>query len=231
MKDPDQTPHDLEKQPEKIGQLLLKHTQLTEEQLNEALELQESSEILLGQILLQKGYIQPHDIIKVICYQIDIPYIQVINVEEVDPEITQNIPINYAKHHEILPILETDHTVTLLMSDPFNSDTVNDIREIFKKEVEVVVSSPAQVQNVINQIYERATKTMVDSLEEEFDEALDLEGPIDILDADADEAPVIRFVNSVIFRAVKEKTSDIHIEPYERETIYRFRINGIMTEV
>ena len=92
MKDPDQTPHDLEKQPEKIGQLLLKHTQLTEEQLNEALELQESSEILLGQILLQKGYIQPHDIIKVICYQIDIPYIQVINVEEVDPEITQNIP-------------------------------------------------------------------------------------------------------------------------------------------
>jgi general secretion pathway protein E len=231
LKDPDQTTHDIEKQPEKIGQLLLKHTQLTEEQLNEALEIQESTEMLLGQILLQKGYIQPHDIIKVICYQIDIPYIQVINVEEVDPEITQNIPINYAKHHEVLPILETDITVTLVMSDPFNSDTVNDIREIFKKEVEVVVSSPAQVQNAINQVYERATKTMVDSLEEEFDEALDLEGPIDILDADADEAPVIRFVNSVIFRAVKEKTSDIHIEPYERETIYRFRINGIMTEV
>ena len=229
MKDPDQTPHDLEKQPEKIGQLLLKHTQLTEEQLNEALEIQESTEMLLGQILLQKGYIQPHDIIKVICYQIDIPYIQVINVEEVDPEITQNIPINYAKHHEILPVLETDLTVTLMMSDPFNSDTVNDIREIFKKEVEVVVSSPAQVQNASNQTYERATKTMADSLEEEFDEALDLEDPIDILDADADEAPVIRFVNSVIFRAVKEKTSEIHIEPYERETIYRFRINGIMT--
>ncbi|RLA65399.1 MAG: type II secretion system protein GspE [Epsilonproteobacteria bacterium] len=231
MKDPDQTPHDLETQPEKIGQLLLKHTQLTEEQLNEALELQESSGMLLGQILLQDGYIQPHDIIKVICYQIDIPYIQVINVEEVDPEITQNIPINYAKHQEILPILETDLTITIVMSDPFNFDTINDIREIFKKEVEIVVSSPAQVQNGINQVYERATKTMVDTLEEEFDEALDLEGPIDILDANADEAPVIRFVNSVIFRAVKEKTSDIHIEPYEKETIYRFRINGIMTEV
>ena len=59
---------------------------------------------------------------------------------------------------------------------------------------------------------------MVATLEDEFDDSLDLDGPIDILDADADEAPVIRFVNSVIFRAVKEKTSDIHIEPYERET-------------
>ena len=71
MKDPDQTSHDLEHQPEKIGQLLLKHTQLTEEQLEEALELRSSSGMLLGQILLQKGLIQPHDIIKVICHQID----------------------------------------------------------------------------------------------------------------------------------------------------------------
>jgi general secretion pathway protein E len=60
---------------------------------------------------------------------------------------------------------------------------------------------------------------------------LDLDGPIDILDASADEAPVIRFVNSIIFRAVKESASDIHIEPYEKEVIYRFRINRVMTEI
>ena len=67
--------------------------------------------------------------------------------------------------------------------------------------------------------------------DQEFEENLDLDGPIDILDATADEAPVIRFVNSIIFRAVKERASDIHIEPYERDTVYRFRINGVMTEV
>jgi general secretion pathway protein E len=93
------------------------------------------------------------------------------------------------------------------------------------------VSSPVQLQNAINKVYERATKQVVDILEDQFEEGYDLEGPIDILDANADEAPVIRFVNSIIFRAVKEKTSDIHIEPYERETVYRFRINGIMTEI
>ncbi len=218
-------------QPEKIGQLLLKHTNLTEEQLNEALELQASSGMLLGQILLKKNYIQPHDIIKVICHQIDIPYLTSINVDEINPEITQNIPINYAKNHECLPTLETEFSVSVVVSDPFNSDTINDLREIFKKDIEILVSSPPQIQNAINKVYERATKQVVDILEEEFEEGFDLEGPIDILDATADEAPVIRFVNSIIFRAVKEKTSDIHIEPYERETVYRFRINGIMTEI
>jgi general secretion pathway protein E len=218
-------------QPEKIGQLLLKHTSLTEEQLNEALEMQASSGMLLGQILLKKNYIQPHDIIKVICHQIDIPYLTSINVDEVNPEITQNIPINYAKNHECLPILETEFSVSVVISDPFNFDTINDLREIFKKDIEILVSSPVQLQNAINKVYERATKQVVDILEEQFEEGYDLEGPIDILDANADEAPVIRFVNSIIFRAVKEKTSDIHIEPYERETVYRFRINGIMTEI
>jgi general secretion pathway protein E len=218
-------------QPEKIGQLLLKHTNLTEAQLNEALELQASSGMLLGQILLKKNYIQPHDIIKVICHQIDIPYLTSINVDEVNPEITQSIPINYAKNHECLPILETEFSVSVVISDPFNFDTINDLREIFKKDIEVLVSSPAALQNAINKVYERATKQVVDILEEKFEEGYDLEGPIDILDAGADEAPVIRFVNSIIFRAVKEKTSDIHIEPYERETVYRFRINGIMTEI
>src|SRR5690606_17973788 len=79
---------------------------------------------------------------------------------------------------------------------------------------------------------EKASRNLVNSIEdEEFEENLDLEGPIDILDASEDDAPVIRFVNSIIFRAVKERASDIHIEPYERETVYRFRINGVMTEI
>ena len=95
----------------------------------------------------------------------------------------------------------------------------------------MIVSSPLRVQDAINRVYEKANRNVVETLEDEFDENLDLDGPIDILDSGADEAPVIRFVNTIIFRAVKEKASDIHIEPYEKETVYRFRINGIMTEI
>ncbi len=216
---------------EKIGQLLLKHTNLTDDQLEEALEIQHESGMLLGEILLKKNYIHPHDIIKVICHQVNIPYIIDLKLDEIDPNLTLNISINYAKQHELLPILETETSLTLLMTDPFNFDAINDIQEIFKKEIKLVISSPLKIQDAINRIYERANRNVVDTIEGEFDEALDLDGPIDILEAGADEAPVIRFVNSIIFRAVKERASDIHIEPYEKEVVFRFRVNRVMREV
>lgn len=226
--------HMLEKvegQKEKIGELLLKHTALTQDQLREALEIQQESGMLIGEILLRKNYIHPHDIIKVICHQVSIPYINEIKIEEVDPNIVTPLPINYAKQQEVLPILETDYTVTVVVTDPFNFDVINDMQEIFKKEIKLLVTSPLKLSEAVNRVYEKANRNIVDTLEDEFDESLDLDGPIDILDAGADEAPVIRFVNSIIFRAVKERASDIHIEPYEKETIYRFRINRTMTEI
>ncbi len=222
----------VEHQKEKIGELLVKHTPLTRAQLEEALELQRAEGGLLGEILLRKNYIHPHDIIKVICHQIDVPYVAELKVDEIDPNLVKDLSINYAKHHEVLPILETDHTVTVAMSNPFSFNAVNDLHAIFKKEVKTVVTSPARIQDAINRVYEKANRNLVDDIgDEEFEENLDLEGPIDILDATADEAPVIRFVNSIIFRAVKERASDIHIEPYDKETVYRFRINGVMQEV
>lgn len=215
----------------KIGELLLQYTSLTEEQLEEALSLQKEENKLLGEILLSKNFIHPHDITKVLCHQIEIPYISEIKVDEVDINLVMNISINYAKHHELLPLLETDNSVSVVMSDPFDFNAINDLNGIFKKEINIVVSTPLKVQDAINKVYEKANQNLVDTIEDEFEENLDLDGPIDILDASADEAPVIRFVNSIIFRAVKERASDIHIEPYEKEVVYRFRINRVMTEI
>jgi general secretion pathway protein E len=217
--------------PGRIGELLLEHTSLSEDQLKEALRLQEESGMMIGEILLKKNYIHPHDIVRVICVQMNIPYITDLKVDEVDPNITLDIPINYAKQNELLPILSTDEFVTIAISDPFNFDAINDLQEIFKREIKLIVCPPLKIQDAINRVYEKTTRDIVGTLENEFDESLDLDGPLDILDAGADEAPVIRFVNSVIFRAVKEGASDIHIEPYERETVYRFRVNGIMSEI
>ena len=215
----------------KIGDLLVEHTSLTKEQLDEALEIQKDSGMSVGEILLKKNYLHPHEITKVICLQIGIPYLEEIKVSEVDPLISQEIPINYAKYHNVLPIYETQGHVTVAVTDPFKSEVLHDIHNIFRKEVIVTCTSPLKLQDAINRIYERGKGKMVDSIEDEFEETLDLDGPIDILDAKADEAPVIRFVNSIIFRAVKEGASDIHVEPYEKDVIYRFRINGVMQEV
>lgn len=222
----------VERSKEKIGELLVRHTSLTRPQLEDALESQRMEGGLLGAILLKKNYIHQHDLIKIVCLQIGIPYQIEIKVDEIDANVVKDLSINYSKLHEVLPCLETDFSVTVLMSNPFNFNVVNDLHMIFKKEIKIICTTPSRIQDAINRVYEKANRNIVDSIEdEEFEENLDLEGPIDILDATADEAPVIRFVNSVIFRAVKERASDIHIEPYDRETVYRFRINGVMTEI
>lgn len=231
MKINDEHIQKVENNKQKIGELLLQYTTLTQEQLDEALEIQAQEHQLLGDILLKKNYIHPHDIVKVLCHQIDIPYLSEIKIDDIDPSIVSEISINYAKHHEVLPILASDYSVTLAMSDPFDFNAINDLTGIFKKKVHIVVATPLKIQDAINRIYEKANQNLVDTIEDEFEENLDLDGPIDILDASADEAPVIRFVNSIIFRAVKERASDIHIEPYEKEVVYRFRINRVMTEI
>ena len=221
----------VENNKQRIGQLLLQHTSLTEEQLQEALDIQKEEHRLLGDILLTKNYIHPHDIVKVLCHQVEIPYLNELKIDEIDPAIVRDISINYAKQHEVLPILESEYSVTLAISDPFDFNAINDLTGIFKKKIDIVVVSPLKIQDAINRVYEKANRNIVDSIEDEFEENLDLDGPIDILDASADEAPVIRFVNSIIFRAVKERASDIHIEPYEKEVVYRFRVNRVMTEI
>ena len=219
----------VEGQKVKIGELLLRYTNLTEEQLQNALDMQKESGMLIGDILLKKNFIHPHDIVKVICHQINIPYIGEIKIDEIEQGLVENIPIITAKTNELIPVLKTDYSVSVVMSDPFNMDVVNDLQKLFQREVKILVCSPLKIQEAINRVYEKINRDLVDSLEDEFSESLDLDGPIDILDAGADEAPVIRFVNSIIFRSVKEGASDVHIEPYERESVYRFRINGIMT--
>jgi general secretion pathway protein E len=232
MKMTDEFAATLESSKEKIGELLLKHSALTRLQLEEALDLQRNEGGLIGDILIRKNFINTNDLTRVVCLQIGIPYTTEIKVDEIDPNLVRDLSINYAKNQEILPILETEFTVTVLMSKPFNHNVVNDLHMIFKKEIKIICSTSHRIQDAINRVYERANRNIVDSIEgESFEENLDLEGPIDILDSSADEAPVIKFVNSIMFKAVKEKASDIHIEPYERETVYRFRINGVMTEI
>ena len=82
----------------RIGELLLQYTSLTQDQLDEALNIQKEENLLLGEILLSKNFIHPHDITKVICHQIDIPYLTELKVDEIDPNLVMDISINYSKH-------------------------------------------------------------------------------------------------------------------------------------
>lgn len=216
----------------RLGDLLLKYTTLTEEQLAECVKIQGDEGGRLGDILLRKKYVLPHEIMRALCHQIDLPYVEDLKANEIDPKLVDKIPINYARTREVLPLEQTETYLTVAVSDPFNLESLEDLRILFNcTNVRTVVTTSNRLQDAINRVYERNTSNMIQDINNEEDETFDLEGPIDILDATEDEAPVIRFVNSVIFRAVKEKASDIHVEPYEKDVAIRFRIDGIMHDI
>jgi general secretion pathway protein E len=152
---------------------------------------------------------------------------QLVLVESVDPsavktETATRLPIAFAKNHKILVTSEDDARVNVLVADPFDTAAIDDVRIIFGKPVEAQVATGEQITDAINRVYEReAGGGELESGEAVVDE----EGASDILDSD-DEAPVIRWVNSLFLGAMKERASDIHIEPEEKEVIVRYRIDG-----
>jgi general secretion pathway protein E len=217
----------------KIGQILLQHTSLTPQQLEEALEIQREKGVRLGEVLVSKNYLTPEELAKALVIQMGYPYLDQIPASEIDTELIKSVPLNYAKQHQILPISMTDDYVVVVIADPLNHTPIDDLRLIFKKEIKVMITSPLHLQEAINKVYERSQTSLIEGLEDTSGEELtyDLNEPVDLLDSGDDEAPIIRLVNSLLFRAVKEKASDIHIEPYEKEVAVRFRIDGILYDV
>jgi len=218
----------------KIGQILLEHTSLTSEQLEEVLEIQRQKGMRLGEVLIQKNYLTQEELTKALSIQMGYPYIDRIPSSEIDSELISDIPINYAKQNMVLPISRGDNYVVVALADPLNHSPLDDLSLIFKTEIKVMIASPMQLQEAINKVYERSTSNIIEGLEDsstDDDLAYNLNEPVDLLDAGDDEAPIIRLVNSLLFRAVKEKASDIHVEPYEKEVIVRFRIDGILYDI
>ena len=219
----------------KLGAILLKHTSLTEEQLGEALKMQEKDGGLLGEILVRKNMILPHEIMRALCIQLGIQFIEDLKASDIDPKLISHIPINYAKAKEVIPIAKETtsrgETLVVAVSDPFDESIADDLQVLINGPIRTVVSTSMRIQDAINRVYERSTDNMVEKIEGEFDDTYDLEGPIDILEATEDDAPVIKFVNSLLFRAVKEKASDIHIEPFEKEFVVRYRVDGLLYDI
>lgn len=219
----------------KLGQILLKHTSLQAEQLDEALRIQEKEGGLLGDILIRRNMIMPHEIMRALCIQLGIPFIEDLKPTEIDPKLISGIPINYCKVKEVIPTSKemtmAGERLVICVADPFNESIIDDLQVLTGMPVRISVSTSMRIQDAINRVYERNTDNMVGEIEGEFEEAMDLEGPIDILEGTEDDAPVIKFVNSLLFRAVKENASDIHIEPFEKEFVTRFRVDGVLYDV
>ena len=212
--------------------LILKSSTLTPAQLSSILRSKNKTGLSLKQALekQKKDFSSAEEALAFLCQHLQVPFIKDIPVQEIPDTLIQNFPISYAKTNMVLPLKEEKHKIHILNANPLNVQVFSDLKLKFKKEVLPVVSIGAQVQSAINSVYERSSGEL-DEFADISKENYDLESTvIDLLDTE-DSAPVIKLVNTLLFKAVKERASDIHIEPYEKDLIVRFRVDGALYSI
>ena len=213
-----------------LGEILIEAKLITPQQLEEALVAQDLEKKRLGEILVEKAMLTEEQMLKALALQLDLPYYDKIPVNEIDPELIRDIPIQFSRDNLILPIARDAFNVTVAVGDPLNIFPMDDLRLILSTNINMVVSSPSVITSAINRVYERSQDSSQKVISEltDIEEGEDLEETRDLLESTDDEKPIIRLVNGLLSRAVKDKASDIHIEPYENEIIVRSRIDGTL---
>lgn len=211
--------------------LLLKGTSLSNEQLKSILKTVDGEGRSIEESLSKMTFNNPEEVVAELCKILEVEFIKDIPVGDIPVDLVRGLPINYAKTQEILPYRLENDRVVVLVTNPLNHKALDDLRVKFNRRVEPLVTSSSRIQDAINRVYEKSTAAL-EGLDDIESEEYDLDDPvIDLLEAGEDDAPVIKLVNTLLFRAVKEKASDIHIEPYERDMVVRFRIDGILFDI
>ncbi len=164
-----------------------------------------------------------------------LPILEAVDLERVDVELVRKIPLHLARDQGVLPLYEDREAVLVAIGRLDALTSLDDLRMLLGRRCKPVLMPHDLLQEVINQSFDKASRTasaVMEEIEDETDDDLpqDLDLDADLLD-DPNQAPIIRFVNSLLTQAIKEGASDIHIEPFEKELAVRFRIDGVLYEV
>lgn len=219
----------------KLGEILMDMNVLAPNQLEDALEQQKRSGGMLGEVLVRLKLVESMNVTRALATQFGLPVLEEIPLDKLDPTLVSEVPIGYVKSHSILPLYREGRNVRVAISNPLNQYALGDLQMMVKARPQVYLVEPSKVVDAINWIYDKASRSadsvIADIEEDDFStEIQNLEEITDLLD-DPNEAPIIRFVNSLLTQAVKDRASDIHIEPFERELSVRFRIDGVLYDI
>ncbi len=204
-----------------LGQVFVRRGVMTPETLELLLEQQAEKRQPLTELLLQGQVASEEAIGRALAAECGLPFIPKLDLDAIDTQVAIRVPIGYSRAHRVLVVGEDEAQVYVVCADPLDTHGLDDIRAAYGKRVSVRVAPASVVNEAINRVFERGATSQ--ELKSEDSSADDDE--IDILDSD-DDAPIIRWVNGLFSQAVRERASDIHIEPEEREVIVRFRVDG-----
>ncbi len=218
----------------RIGEILQQDFKVSQQRIDAALTEQLQSDERLGQILLKAKALDSVTLARALAVQFELSYLETIAEESAVEDLFDVIPIGFAKAYRLYPLARHNGCLQVAVADPLDSRPLNDLSTLTGEDIEPCIATPEEILRAINRGYEKQAGDSTEVIEEIEGETTgdlvsDLE-PTDLIDA-SDEAPIIRFVNSLITQGYKERASDIHIEPFERDLVVRYRIDGILYEV
>jgi general secretion pathway protein E len=185
----------------------------------------------LGELLLSQKSITPLQLARALARQSGLPLQETIPPEASLADLGNRLSLAYLKDLRIFPLGRQEGGLRLAVADPYDSRPLNDLAILIGERIIPVIAPADEILRAINRDFERRSEGAKEMVEEiaAGDNDSRAPEPEDLLDV-SDEAPVIRFVNSLITQGYKERASDIHIEPFESELIVRYRIDGILYE-
>jgi len=192
----------------------------------------------ISQILQDSGVLDLDTILQAIGSHLGAP---VVTLQERDltPELLRIVPAKMARMYQCLPVALVDSTLQVALVEPLNVGRIDELSYVVKKDIQLVVADPAKVQKAIEKFYPEENESVTDILKElGSDKEIEKEASEVAVTDDAtmmarlaDQAPIVRFVNLVLFQAVQDRASDIHFEPFETEFKIRYRVDGALYEM
>jgi general secretion pathway protein E len=216
-----------------LGEILVRDKGVPQDVVRQALKEQEDSSLRLGEILREKGEATDIILSEALAIQSGMEYVSEPKVKASALHLLTTVPISYAKENLAVPLEIDGQTIRLAVADPANNRILNDLSVMTGCRIIPCLAEADKLMQAINQGYETLTGGGDSSISDINQENLDIDENIqleDLLDT-SDEAPIIRFVNSLLTQAYRQRASDIHIEPFESEAIVRYRVDGVLFEV
>jgi len=207
-------------------------------QLEEALQEQQRSGKPIGEILSDFGLVDTETQLQIMAEHLGTEVVQIDGIE-FTPELLKNVPGSTARMYQCVPVEDYGSSVRIAMANPLNPAAIDEISYLVGKEVLLVVADPKVIDKVINKHYGEDSESVGDILKElgadadiarEASEAAATDNAAEMADL-ANEVPIVRFVNLVMFQAIQDRASDIHFEPFEDEFKIRYRVDGALYEM
>lgn len=207
----------------RLGEIATASGILSEEQIQQALQLQKGSGKRLGTVLIDEGFITEGQLINMLSQQLGIDFVDLATYT-ISPEMVDVLPKSLAKKYDVIPVRLEGDVLCLAMADPLNFMAVEEARVASGRQIQPMIATAAGVSRAYNSLYEN--ERAVKAISQMRQEALPQKQAVEERPQDEEEAPTIRLINSIIERAITERASDIHVEPGQDQVVVRIRVDG-----